>query len=78
MKVRMKASTTEVLELYVDAKMAVGSAGGLSFGAAGKRSMSSRRGSWARLSACGDRSFPPGFVSRLRISLETSSGIIRR
>ena len=43
MKARRRASTKEVLELYADAKKAVGSAGGPSYGAAGKRSRSSRR-----------------------------------
>ncbi len=77
MKVRRRASAKEVRELYADAKKAVGSVGGPSYGAAGKRSRSSRRGSRAGSVAGGDRSFPPGFVSRLRILQETSSGIRR-
>ncbi len=78
MKARMRDSAKEVLEIYADAKKAAGSAGGPSYGAAGKRSMSSRRGSRAGSAAGGDCSFPPGFVSRLRMSLETSSGIRKR
>jgi hypothetical protein len=44
MKTRMRASVKEVQKVSADAKKAVGIAGGPSYGAAGKRSMSSRRG----------------------------------
>jgi hypothetical protein len=39
MKARRRASAKEVLELYDDAKKAVGSAGGPSYGAAGKNQL---------------------------------------
>jgi hypothetical protein len=62
MKARMRASVKEVQKLFADAKKAMGSAGGPSYGAAGKRSRSSRRGARAGSAAGGNRSFPPGFV----------------
>ncbi len=62
MKAMMRASVKKVEKLSADAKKSVGSAGGPSYGAAGKRSMSSRRGSRAGWAAGGDRSFPFGFI----------------
>ena len=58
-KPRRRASVKEVQKLSADAKKAVGSAGGPTYGADGKRSRSSRRGSRAGSAAGGDRSFPP-------------------
>jgi hypothetical protein len=58
-KVRMKTSVKEVQKLSADANKAVGSAGGPTYGAAGKRSRSSRRGARSGSVAGGDRSFPP-------------------
>ncbi len=62
MKARMRDSVKKVQKLSADAKKAVGSAGGPTCGATGKRSRSSRRGSRAGSAAGGDRSFLPGFV----------------
>jgi hypothetical protein len=62
MKARMRASVKEVQKLSTDAKKAVGIAGGPAYGAAGKKSRSSRRGNRARSAGGGNRSFPPGFV----------------
>jgi hypothetical protein len=64
MKARMRASVKEVRKLSADANKAIGSAGGPSYGAAGKGSRSSRRGSRDGSAAVGDRSSPPppGFV----------------
>ncbi len=59
LKDKMKASVKEVHKLSADAKMAVGSAGGPSYGAAAKRSRSSRRGARARSATGGDRFSPP-------------------
>ncbi len=59
----MRASVKEVQKLSADAKKAMGSASGPSHGAAGKGSMSSRKGAWARSAAGGDRSFSPGFAN---------------
>ncbi len=77
MKARRRASAKEVLELYADAKKAVGSAGGSSYGAAGKRSMSSRRAHGLDRPRVAIALSPPGFVSRLRMPQETSSGVRR-
>ena len=60
----MSASVKEVENLSDDAKKVVGSAGGPSYGVAGKRSKSSRSGARAGSAAGGDRSFPPGFIKR--------------
>jgi hypothetical protein len=62
MKAKMRASVKEVQKLSANAKKAVGSAGGPSYGAAGKKSGSATRGARAGSAAGGDRSFPPGFV----------------
>jgi hypothetical protein len=61
-KDRMRASVKEVQKVSGDAKVAVGSGGGPSYGAAAKRSRSSGRGARAGSATGGDRSFPPGFV----------------
>jgi hypothetical protein len=75
LKDRMRASVKEVQKLSADAKKAVGSAGGPSYGAATKRSRPSKRGARVGSAAGGDRSSPPALLSRLRMSLENSSGI---
>ena len=62
LKDRMRASGKEVQKLSADAKMALGSGGGPSYGAAAYRSRSSRRDARAGSATGGDRSFPPGFV----------------
>jgi hypothetical protein len=59
LKGRMRASVKEVQKLSAKAKKAVGSVGGPSYGAAGKRSRSARRGARNGSAAGGDRSFPP-------------------
>ncbi len=63
MKTRRRASVKEVQKLSADAKKAVGSAGGPTYGDAGKRSRPSRRGSRAGSAAGGDRSSPPASLS---------------
>ncbi len=62
MKAMMRASVKEVQKLSADAKKAAGSADGPSYGAAGKRSRSSRRDTRTGSATVGDRSFPTGFV----------------
>ena len=62
MKARMRTSAKEVQWLSADVKKAIDSTDGPSYGAAGKRSKSSRRGARVGSAAGGDRSFPPGFV----------------
>ena len=76
LKDMMRASVKEVQKLSANAKKAVGSAGGPSYGAAGKRSRCARRGAHAGSDAGGDRSSPPASLSRLRMSLENNSGIV--
>ena len=73
----MRAFVKEILKLSADAKKAVGSVGGPSYGAAGKRSKSSRRGARAGSATGGDRSFPPGFVKPAANVLGEQLGIRR-
>ena len=60
MKARMRASVKEVQKLSADAKKAVGTAGGPTYGASGKRNR--RRGNRAGAAGGGDRSLPHGFA----------------
>ena len=75
MKAKIRASVKEVQKLSADAKKEMGSAGGPSYGVAGKRRRSSRRGARVGSAAGGDLSFPPGFVRPAANALENSSGI---
>ncbi len=77
MKARMRASVKQVQKLSADAKKAVASAGGPSYGVSVMRSRSSRRGGLYGSAAGGDRSFSPASLSRLRMFLENNSGIRR-